>query len=119
MAFARLERAVARWTTGPHPVAPGVWWVGRNPGRLRVYLIRGRDGGIALFDAGGAMMLPGVRRALEQVGPLDRIVLGHAHTDHRGAASGLGAPVYCHADEVADTEGSGGFRYWGEGLPKL
>jgi glyoxylase-like metal-dependent hydrolase (beta-lactamase superfamily II) len=25
-------------------------------------------------------------------------------------------PVLCHADEVVDAEGSGGFRYWPEGL---
>jgi hydroxyacylglutathione hydrolase len=31
----------------------------------------------------------------------------------------LGAPVLCHPDEVADAEGSGGFRYWPEGLVGL
>ena len=35
---------------------------------------------------------------------MKRIVLGHAHADHRGAAPSMGAPVYCHPDEVADAE---------------
>lgn len=115
----QLKLLLGRWWTGPHPVAADVWWVGGNPGRLRAYLIRDADGGVTLFDAGGAMMLQGLRRALGLVGPLERVVLSHAHTDHRGAANELGAPVYCHEDEVEDVEGSGGFRYWGEGLPKL
>jgi len=84
-----------------------------------VYLIRDPAGTVTLFDAGGAMMLQALRQALLHVGPLDRIVLGHAHTDHRGAAPGLGAPVLCHREEVLDAEGSGGLRYWGAGLPKL
>ena len=32
-------------------------------------------------------------------------MLGHAHADHRGTAPYLGAPVFCHPDEVADAEG--------------
>ena len=31
-------------------------------------------------------------------------MLGHAHADHRGTAPYIGAPVLCHADEVADAE---------------
>jgi glyoxylase-like metal-dependent hydrolase (beta-lactamase superfamily II) len=31
-------------------------------------------------------------------------VLGHAHADHRGSAPGMGVPVFCHPDEVADAE---------------
>jgi glyoxylase-like metal-dependent hydrolase (beta-lactamase superfamily II) len=27
--------------------------------------------------------------------------------------------VFCHPDEVQDAEGTGGFRYWGEGLPDV
>jgi hydroxyacylglutathione hydrolase len=46
-------------------------------------------------------------------------VLGHGHTDHRGAAPGLGVPVLCHPDEVQDAEGSGGFRYWPADLSGL
>ena len=39
------------------------------------------------------------------------MILSHAHVDHRGAANELDAPVYCHADEVADAEGDAGRRY--------
>jgi hydroxyacylglutathione hydrolase len=39
-------------------------------------------------------------------------VLGHGHADHRGAAPGLGAPVFCHPDEVADAESDGGAHYF-------
>ena len=46
-------------------------------------------------------------------------MLGHGHTDHRGVAPALGVPVLCHPDEVLDAEGSGGFRYWPEGLAGL
>ena len=31
-------------------------------------------------------------------------MLGHAHADHRGTAPYMGAPVFCHPDEVADAE---------------
>jgi hydroxyacylglutathione hydrolase len=51
-----------------------------------------------------------------KLGGIRRIVLGHGHTDHRGSAPALGAPVYCHPAEVEDAEGSGGFRYWGPDL---
>jgi len=47
------------------------------------------------------------------------VVLGHGHTDHRGAAPALRAPVLCHPAEVVDAEGSGGFRYWPQGLSGL
>ena len=43
---------------------------------------------------------------------MKRIVLGHGHPDHRGAAPGFGAPVCCHPDEVADAEGDGGEHYF-------
>jgi glyoxylase-like metal-dependent hydrolase (beta-lactamase superfamily II) len=44
------------------------------------------------------------RAAGEQLGGIKRVVLGHAHADHRGTAPYMGAPVFCHADEVADAE---------------
>ncbi|MBS1880465.1 MAG: MBL fold metallo-hydrolase, partial [Actinobacteria bacterium] len=39
-----------------------------------------------------------------ELGGLERVVLGHAHADHRGSAPYLGVPVHCHPDEVADAE---------------
>jgi glyoxylase-like metal-dependent hydrolase (beta-lactamase superfamily II) len=56
------------------------------------------------FDAGTKGMSRKVRRAGERLGGIKRVVLGHAHADHRGAAAASGAPVFCHADEVADAE---------------
>ena len=43
----------------------------------------------------------------ERMGGLKRIVLGHAHADHRGAAPQLGAPVLCHDDAKAEAETAG------------
>jgi glyoxylase-like metal-dependent hydrolase (beta-lactamase superfamily II) len=40
-------------------------------------------------------------------------VLGHADADHRGAAAGLGAPVFCHAAERAAAQSAHPYRdYW-------
>ncbi|HTZ88274.1 MAG TPA: MBL fold metallo-hydrolase [Solirubrobacteraceae bacterium] len=99
-------------------VAEGVWVVQGQPARCNVYLIED-DGGVTLFDAGARTMTRALARAGAKLGGIRRIVLGHGHTDHRGAAPGLGAPVYCHEAEVQDAEGSGGFRYWPEGLQGL
>jgi glyoxylase-like metal-dependent hydrolase (beta-lactamase superfamily II) len=49
-------------------------------------------------------MRKAVRGAGEQLGGIKKVVLAHAHADHRGAALASGAPVFCHADEVADAE---------------
>jgi len=99
-------------------VAEGVWVVQGQPGRCNVYLIED-EGGVTLFDAGARTMTRAVARAGAKLGGIRRVVLGHGHTDHRGVAPALGAPVLCHADEVQDAEGSGGFRYWPEGLAGL
>jgi glyoxylase-like metal-dependent hydrolase (beta-lactamase superfamily II) len=99
-------------------VAEGVWVLQGQPGRCNVYLIED-DGGVTLFDAGPRTMLRSLATAGAKLGGIRRIVLGHAHTDHRGTAPALGVPVLCHADEVEDAEGSGGFRYWPPGLVGL
>jgi glyoxylase-like metal-dependent hydrolase (beta-lactamase superfamily II) len=99
-------------------VAEGVWVVQGQPGRCNVYLIED-EGGVTLFDAGARTMVRSVARAAAKLGGIRRIVLGHGHTDHRGTAPALGAPVYCHPDEVEDAEGSGGFRYWSADLRDL
>jgi steroid delta-isomerase-like uncharacterized protein len=99
-------------------VAEGVWVVQGQPGRCNVYLIED-DGGVTLFDAGARTMTRAVARAGAKLGGIRRVVLGHGHTDHRGVAPALGVPVLCHPDEVQDAEGSGGFRYWPEGLTGL
>ncbi|MCW3018457.1 MAG: beta-lactamase domain protein [Solirubrobacterales bacterium] len=99
-------------------VAEGVWVVQGQPGRCNVYLIED-EGGVTLFDAGARTMTRAVASAGAKLGGIRRVVLGHGHTDHRGTAPALGAPVLCHPDEVQDAEGSGGFRYWPQGLAGL
>jgi len=99
-------------------VAEGVWVVQGQPGRCNVYLIED-DGQVTLFDAGARTMTRAVASAAARLGGVRRIVLGHGHTDHRGTAPALRAPVLCHPDEVQDAEGSGGFRYWPQGLVGL
>jgi glyoxylase-like metal-dependent hydrolase (beta-lactamase superfamily II)/ketosteroid isomerase-like protein len=99
-------------------VAEGVWVVQGQPGRCNVYLIED-DGGVTLFDAGARTMTRAVARAGAKLGGIRRVVLGHAHTDHRGVAPALGVPVLSHPAEVQDAEGSGGFRYWPQGLRGL
>jgi hydroxyacylglutathione hydrolase len=107
----RLARRIA--AGDPEPIADGVWVVrGGFPGRImNVYLLRDGDG-VLLFDAGVQSMTPALAAIGAQMGGITRIVLGHGHADHRGAAPGLGAPVWCHPDEVADAEGDGGMHYF-------
>jgi hydroxyacylglutathione hydrolase len=95
------------------PVARGVWVMrGGLPKRtMNVYLLED-EGGVTIYDAGIRDMAEPLRRVAERMGGLRRVVLGHSHADHRGAAAGLGAPVLCHPDEVADAEGDGGNRYF-------
>lgn len=94
-------------------IADGVWRVtgGLPLPTMNVYLIEDDGGGVTMFDAGVSSMAGSLRKACDELGGLNRIVLGHAHVDHRGAAPALGAPVYCHPDEVADAEGDGGRHY--------
>jgi hydroxyacylglutathione hydrolase len=90
------------------PVAEAVWLVrGDFPRTMNVYLLED-DGGVTAFDAGTHAMTDGIGEAAERFGGLKRIMLGHAHSDHRGAAAGLGAPVYCHPDEVPYAEAEHG-----------
>jgi glyoxylase-like metal-dependent hydrolase (beta-lactamase superfamily II)/predicted ester cyclase len=115
-AFNAKTRLTAGLTGGPAElVAEGVWVVQGQPGRCNVYLIED-EGGVTLFDAGARTMTRAVAGAGAKLGGIRRVVLGHGHTDHRGVAPALGVPVLCHPAEVQDAEGSGGFRYWPEGL---
>jgi glyoxylase-like metal-dependent hydrolase (beta-lactamase superfamily II)/predicted ester cyclase len=118
-AFNAKTRLSARLSGGDaQMIADGVWVVQGQPARCNVYLIE-HEGRVTMFDAGARTMVRSLAQAAAKLGGLERIVLGHGHTDHRGSAPGLGAPVYCHADEVQDAEGSGGFRYWPDGLSGL
>lgn len=103
----------------PKLIAEGVWVVQGQPGRCNVYLLED-GGGVTLYDAGARTMVRAVAAAGARLGGIRRVVLGHGHTDHRGTAPSLNAPVLCHPEEVQDAEGSGGFRYWPadlQGLP--
>lgn len=89
------------------PLADDVWVVrgGGPPKRtMNVYLLRDGDGFTA-FDGGIEGMAPAIKEAARQLGgEVKRMVLGHAHEDHRGAAPEMGVPVLCHHDERADAE---------------
>ncbi len=86
-------------------VAEGVWLLrGDLRGAMNVYFLED-EGGVVQFDAGTKAMRKAVRAAGEQLGGVTRVVLGHAHADHRGTAPYVDAPVQCHPDEVADAEG--------------
>lgn len=92
---------------GLEEVAEGVFLLrGDLRGSMNVYFVRGPDGEVVQFDAGTRPMLRAARRVAHDFGGIDRIVLGHAHADHRGTAPGLGPPVWCHPDEVTDAESS-------------
>jgi hydroxyacylglutathione hydrolase len=75
---------------------------------MNVFLLEEEGGGVCLFDAGIADMADGLAAAAAARGGVTRVVLGHAHADHRGAAPRLGAPVFCHPAERAAAEGDGG-----------
>lgn len=100
------------WSPTVESVADGVWLVRGDLKRgMNVYLLRDGDG-VAAFDAGTRPMTKAIRKAADDLGGLTRVILGHSHTDHRGAAPGLGVPVYCHPDEVAFAETDEWPDYW-------
>jgi hydroxyacylglutathione hydrolase len=89
---------------GLEKVADRVWLLrGDLRGGMNIYFIEDGDG-VVQFDAGTRGMRKQARAAGEQLGGIKRVVLGHAHADHRGTAPYMGAPVFCHAAEVADAE---------------
>lgn len=118
-AFNAKTRLSSRLGPGePGLIAEGVWMLQGEPGHCNVYLIED-EGGVTIFDTGARTMHKGIAAAGARLGGIRRVVLGHGHTDHRGSAPFLAAPVYCHPAEVQDAEGSGGFRYWEPGLASL
>jgi glyoxylase-like metal-dependent hydrolase (beta-lactamase superfamily II) len=85
-------------------VAEGVWLLrGDFRGAMNIYFIED-EGGVVAFDAGTKAMRREAAAAAGELGGLKRVVLGHAHADHRGTAPHLDVPVFCHPDEVADAE---------------
>lgn len=114
-AFNTKTRLTRRMHTAePEKVADGVWLVrGGFPIKsMNVYLLEEEGGGVCLFDAGIADMGHGLAAIGASMGGITRIVLGHAHADHRGAAPALDVPVFCHPADRADAEGDGGAHYF-------
>jgi hydroxyacylglutathione hydrolase len=108
----RLRRRIHG--TEPRLIADGVWIVrGGFPLRtMNVYLIQGDDG-LTMFDGGISDMASALRIAAARLGGVKQIVLGHVDADNRGAAPGVGAPVYCHPAERDAAQSSDSFRdYW-------
>jgi hydroxyacylglutathione hydrolase len=89
---------------GLEKVIDGVWLLrGDFRGAMNIYFLEDGDG-VVQFDAGTKGMRKAAKAAGEQLGGIKRVVLGHAHADNRGSAPYMGAPVFCHPDEVADAE---------------
>jgi glyoxylase-like metal-dependent hydrolase (beta-lactamase superfamily II) len=113
--LANLRTRAGAWIHGTEPerIAEGVWLVrGGIPKTMNVYLIEDA-GGVTVFDAGISDMVAPVAAAAARLGGIKRVVLGHADADHRGAAPGLNAPVYCHPADRAAAESSEHYRdYW-------
>jgi glyoxylase-like metal-dependent hydrolase (beta-lactamase superfamily II) len=83
-------------------IAPGVRHVAVGHPFLSYTCLLDSQEGIIAFDAGVRGGGPEILAAAD--GPITKIVLSHAHADHRGAAPELHAPIYCHPDEVADAQ---------------
>jgi hydroxyacylglutathione hydrolase len=85
-------------------IADGVWLLrGDLRKSMNIYFLEGEDG-VVQFDGGSKAMTKAARETAQRLGGLKRVVLGHAHADHRGTAPSMGAPVQCHPDDVADAE---------------
>ena len=95
-------------------VADGVWLLrGGFPRDMNVYLIEDEGGGVTVFDAGIKAMASALGSAAAPLGGINRVVLGHADADHRGAAPALRVPVLCHpADRAAAETASWHRDYW-------
>ncbi len=113
--LANARTRALSWIQGSDPerIADGVWLVrGGIPKTMNVYLIEDEDG-VTVFDCGVSDMAAPLAAAGARLGGIKRVVLGHADADHRGAAPGLNAPVYCHPAERAAAESSDSYRdYW-------
>jgi glyoxylase-like metal-dependent hydrolase (beta-lactamase superfamily II)/predicted ester cyclase len=115
-ALANLRTRVVSVMHGsdPEQIAEGVWVVrGGFPLRtMNVYLLAD-DGGVTVFDAGISPMASAVAAAGARLGGIRRVVLGHADADHRGAAAGVHARIFCHpADRAAAESSESVCDYW-------
>lgn len=98
--------------TIPEWVAEGVWVVrGGTPRTMNVFVIESSNG-VVVFDAGVSSMAGDIARIGAALGGIERVVLSHAHPDHRGSAPALRAPVFCHPAERSDAESGRGEHYF-------
>lgn len=113
--LANVRTRARGWLQGSDAerIAEGVWLVrGGVPKTMNVYLVE-EDGGVTVFDAGISGMAAPIAAAAARLGGIKRVVLGHADADHRGAAPGLNAPVYCHPADREAAESPETYRpYW-------
>jgi glyoxylase-like metal-dependent hydrolase (beta-lactamase superfamily II)/predicted ester cyclase len=116
--LAKLANAATRARRGAagaelEAIAAGVWIVrGGHLRTMNVYLLA-CEGGVTVFDAGISVMRDVLAAACARLGGVRRVVLGHADADHRGAAGGLRAPIYCHPAEREAAQLPSSFRdYW-------
>jgi hydroxyacylglutathione hydrolase len=102
----------------PAPIGADAWALrGALPRHgINVFFVR-EDDGIACFDTGSREMVGELKRLAAPHGGISRVVLSHAHFDHRGGARGIGAPVVCHPDAREQVEGDGG-RYFPPDAPR-
>jgi glyoxylase-like metal-dependent hydrolase (beta-lactamase superfamily II) len=112
--MAKLEPGQQLVGRGPTAVtmeraAEGVWCMrGGFPHRtMNMYFIEEPGGGVTLFDAGIRAMTRNVLKVGRTMGGIKRVVLSHAHLDHRGTAPAIDAPILCHPDEVSYAQGHG------------
>ncbi len=111
--FNTKTRGLRRFAGTPaEPVADGVWRIrGGVPRAMNVYLLEDDGGGVTVFDTGVKSMASAITSAASGLGGINRVVLSHAHVDHRGSAGALGAPVLIHPADRADAEGDAGLHY--------
>lgn len=114
--LANLRTSVSSFIRGGEPerVADDVWILrgGFPMKEMNVYLIKDGDK-VTVFDAGSSDMGPAIATAAARLGRIERVVLGHADADHRGAAPALRAPTYCHPVEREAAESDSPKRaYW-------
>ena len=85
-------------------VADGVWLLrGDIKKGMNIYFLRDGDG-VVQFDAGTKGMVKAAKEVGGRLGGIKRVVLGHAHADHRGTAPSMGVPVHCHPMAVDEAE---------------
>ena len=87
-------------------IAADIWCMrGGFPHRtMNVYFIEEPGGGVTMWEGGIQSMSKHVVEVGRKLGGINRVVLSHAHVDHRGTVPSVDAPVWAHEDEVEYAE---------------